>query len=331
MNDKTSKCFDSSPGLLLKLIDVNVDIIGADEHGSLSIIDYDGDGDLDFLAGFYIPFLYNNRDGMFDRFPLCNLQETKGGWDSLRQGGFTIGDFNYDGKMDFVAGGVQGVVRLFINKYREFPPIKPEFTPPDIKIITDVDYDYTFITSDINEDNVYLFVDWGDGTESGWIGPFQSGEPVILNHTWMNRGAYLIKAKAKDIHGNEGAWARCPGWVSKPLIQIKKALLSQIYLELDANSPIVQEIKDNYESPPTGMLKNIDITIDNPNSDRNSDVMIMPFFMTLFAQMTGIIDPVLPQGSVTIHIPLFIGDISDPPFDDELFIVDGCVPFVSWT
>lgn len=332
LNDKTSNCFDNSPGLLLKLFNVDVDIIGACDHGSLSIIDYDGDGDLDFLAGYFNPFLYNNHDGMFDRFPICNLQETKDSWDSLRQGGFTTGDFNCDGKMDFVAGGVQGVVRLFINKYQEFPPIKPEVTPPGIEIITDVLYDYTFTVSDINEDDVYLFVDWGDGTESGWLGPFNSGEAVLLNHIWMNRGSYSIKSKAKDIHGNEGAWGAFGGWVSKPSIEIKKALLSQIYLELDPNSPIVQEIKENYESPPEGLLTNIDITIERPNSDQNSDVMIAPFFRTLFAQRTGIgsIEPVLPQGSVTIHIPLFIGDISENPFDDDLFIVDGWVPFISW-
>ncbi|MFO8077209.1 MAG: VCBS repeat-containing protein [Thermoplasmatota archaeon] len=334
LNDQTSTCFDTSSGILIKEINRNVDIIGSCEHGSLSIIDYDNDHDLDFLAGYYNPFLYNNHDEMFDRFPLCNLQESENSWDSLRQGGFATGDFNNDGNMDFIAGGVQGTVRLFINKYQEFPPIKPRITPPGIEISAGMDNEYMFTISDINEDDVFLYVDWGDGTETDWLGPFKSGEIVKLNHTWIDRGSYAIEAKAKDVHGNEGSWSTMKGWVSKQKIQMNVAVLSQIYLELDKESSMVQEIMDNYHSDPSGILTNIDITIKNPNSNLNNDVMIAPFFSTFFSQVTGIgsLEAVLPQTTVTIHIPVFWGRITDYPIDDEdVFIVDGWVPFVKWT
>jgi hypothetical protein len=39
-----------------------------------------------------------------------------------------------------------------------------------------------------------------------WIGPYNSGEAVNISHPWNKPGTYIIKAKAKDIHGNESDW-----------------------------------------------------------------------------------------------------------------------------
>ncbi len=47
------------------------------------------------------------------------------------------------------------------------------------------------------------WVEWGDGTHTGWIGPYPSGAHVATNHTWMERGSYAITAKAKDIYEAE--------------------------------------------------------------------------------------------------------------------------------
>jgi hypothetical protein len=66
---------------------------------------------------------------------------------------------------------------------------------------------YNFITTDHDEDNVYYFIDWGDGTNSSWIGPYSSGEQITKSHTWSTKGKYTVKAKAKDTNGYESDWA----------------------------------------------------------------------------------------------------------------------------
>ena len=43
----------------------------------------------------------------------------------------------------------------------------------------------------------YLF-DWGDGTNSGWIGPYNSGVIVNASHIWTEIGDYEIMVKAHD-------------------------------------------------------------------------------------------------------------------------------------
>jgi hypothetical protein len=67
-------------------------------------------------------------------------------------------------------------------------------------------YNYTFNSTDPENEDVYYFIEWGDGTYSGWIGPFPSGEEITCNHTWYYKGKYLVRAKAKDIYDQEGPW-----------------------------------------------------------------------------------------------------------------------------
>jgi predicted secreted protein len=85
------------------------------------------------------------------------------------------------------------------------PPKPPIITgPAQGKIKVETDYNFTAI--DPNNDDVYYFIDWGDQTNTSWIGPYQTGELIIESHTWTKKGDYTIKAKAKDIYGNESGW-----------------------------------------------------------------------------------------------------------------------------
>ncbi len=71
--------------------------------------------------------------------------------------------------------------------------------------------EYTYKLSSEDPDgagDVHYYVDWGDDTNSGWIGPYNSGEETTINHTWSSRGTYVVKAKAKDTGDVESDWGR---------------------------------------------------------------------------------------------------------------------------
>ncbi|MCK4416240.1 MAG: PKD domain-containing protein, partial [Thermoplasmatales archaeon] len=82
--------------------------------------------------------------------------------------------------------------------------------PPDISGPTDgepgVEYDYTFVTEDPEGDDIWLYIDWDDGTVEDWIGPYASGEEVIVSHEWSEGGLYEITAKSKDIW-DDSSWS----------------------------------------------------------------------------------------------------------------------------
>lgn len=85
------------------------------------------------------------------------------------------------------------------------PPDAPTISGPmSARIRRAVDYNFT--TSDPNGDEVFYFIDWGDDTNSSWVGPSASGETLIQSHTWAKRGTYTITAKARDCEGAESEW-----------------------------------------------------------------------------------------------------------------------------
>jgi PKD domain/Protein of unknown function (DUF1565) len=70
-----------------------------------------------------------------------------------------------------------------------------------------VEYTYTSRTFDPEGDPVYYLWDWGDGNNSGWLGPYNSGVTINIVHNWAVKGSYRIKVKAKDIYGKESSWS----------------------------------------------------------------------------------------------------------------------------
>ena len=53
---------------------------------------------------------------------------------------------------------------------------------------------------DIDGKDLYYMFDWGDGENSGWIGPYEPGEDVEVHawHRWEEPGDYTVKVKVKD-------------------------------------------------------------------------------------------------------------------------------------
>jgi hypothetical protein len=94
-------------------------------------------------------------------------------------------------------------------------PEKPNAPNGETNGKIDIEYTYTAVTTDRQGDNIYYLFDWGDNTDSGWLGPHTSGEQIQTSHIWTRKGAYLIKVKAKDIYDHESEWSE-PLPVSMP-------------------------------------------------------------------------------------------------------------------
>lgn len=70
------------------------------------------------------------------------------------------------------------------------------------------DYDFEAVTTTHNNLLLYYKWDWGDGTETDWMGRYESGEPCYASHTWKDRGKYIVRVKAKDSSGAESDWGK---------------------------------------------------------------------------------------------------------------------------
>jgi len=87
------------------------------------------------------------------------------------------------------------------------PPVTPpKPTGPTHGVINAV-YIFSTATTDPNGDQVYYWFDWGDGSNSGWLGPYTSGLTIASTHSWSELGTYYVKVKAKDINGATSDWS----------------------------------------------------------------------------------------------------------------------------
>jgi len=119
------------------------------------------------------------------------------------------------------------VDRIFVMELRDAVTNEPPATPgepsgPDAGII-DGEYEFTASTTDPEGNDIYYWFEWGDGTNSDWVGPYASGAPVTVTHIWSAAGVYEITVKAKDEFDAESGVspAHTITIVEGPILQIE--------------------------------------------------------------------------------------------------------------
>jgi hypothetical protein len=88
------------------------------------------------------------------------------------------------------------------------PPNVPTLTANSEEGVINKPFTVKVSTTDPNlKDKIEYFIDWGDGTNTGWFGPFDQNVEQSKSHTWGSTGYYTIKAKARDPQGAESDWS----------------------------------------------------------------------------------------------------------------------------
>ena len=107
------------------------------------------------------------------------------------------------------------------------PPEKPERPIGQTTGKKGEEYAYSTSTTDVDDNQIYYLFDWGDGTNSGWVGPYASGGPAEIAHSWTENGNYEIKVKAKDNIGAESEWS------DSLLVSMAKTRFNLVWIALD--------------------------------------------------------------------------------------------------
>ncbi len=93
----------------------------------------------------------------------------------------------------------------FLNHYSNTAPNAPTVSGPNSGK-TGGEYDYVLTTYDAEGNDVFYYIDWGDGTFVDWAGPYASEMEVTFSHIWDEESTYLIKSKARDAYNSESDW-----------------------------------------------------------------------------------------------------------------------------
>jgi hypothetical protein len=139
-----------------------------------------------------------------------------GHWTDVHGAGAQRSDFKTGDPDDYPHGhGPQGDAVRIYNYVRcvrgglsdNQAPEKPDKPDGPTSGDTGIQYPYSTSTSDPDGDQVYYWFDWGDNSNSGWLGPYDSGEECTASHTWTSQGNYKIRVKAKDTNGAQSQWS----------------------------------------------------------------------------------------------------------------------------
>jgi formylglycine-generating enzyme required for sulfatase activity len=99
------------------------------------------------------------------------------------------------------------IVRRNISGSENHAPITPNRPEGTTSGKPGTIYSYETAAVDPDGDQIYYWFNWGDESNSGWLGPYTSGIIINASHGWEAKGNYEIKVKAKDIHGLESDWS----------------------------------------------------------------------------------------------------------------------------
>ena len=82
------------------------------------------------------------------------------------------------------------------------PPETPLIEGPT-KCRPDIDYNYTFVSTDPDGDDIWYHLCWGDKEIIYIYGPFPSGEELTLSYNWTDKGTYPITCWARDVYDEQ--------------------------------------------------------------------------------------------------------------------------------
>ena len=203
-------------------------IINVDSIFSTSTIDPNGDS---------IYYLFDWGDGTFSKWlgPYTSGQtvEEEHAWSEIGEYEVKVrAKDTYNSQSDWSDA-------LIITIVEDEAPEIPEIAGPNI-VFGGREVEFSFKANDPEGHDIYFKIDWDDGEQIDWIGPYSSGETVVFSHTWYQKGEYYIKAWARDIFEKESG----QGWhrINVPLSKTRNVAFTNLFAKILSNRPILARV-----------------------------------------------------------------------------------------
>lgn len=121
-------------------------------------------------------------------------------------------------------------------------PIKPMKPSGNTQGKTSREYEYSTSAVDPDGDDIYYLFDWGDNTDSGWLGPYNSGQECTASNAWNEKGAFNIRVKAKDVYGFESEWSDSLSIIIPKSKEIQNSLMNWLLQRIELSFPLLKKI-----------------------------------------------------------------------------------------
>lgn len=121
---------------------------------------------------------------------------------TIKNGEIVYNSFNEEGESKVLLsvidndGSINSTKTIAIIIKPNNPPLKPTINAKS-EGITDILYDFTVLSYDIDNDDISYYINWGDGqnSKSQFV---KNGTEMIFQYSWNSSGIYTISVKAYD-------------------------------------------------------------------------------------------------------------------------------------
>jgi hypothetical protein len=124
--------------------------------------------------------------------PTINWDYSYGTWRAIIQGCLLFGD----------------PAQRLKSPHPSEPPATPDAPDAPPEWVQDIDCPIKVKTTDPENDPILYLFDWGDGTMSEWLGPYQSNQEVQVSHSYAELVEYQVRVRARDIWGSASDWSK---------------------------------------------------------------------------------------------------------------------------
>lgn len=102
--------------------------------------------------------------------------------------------------------GEADVWLLKVGSQNHFP-YKPSIVSGVDEGKTGTEYMFSAVATDLDDDMLWYQWNFGDGTISEWMGPYQSGEPCDVSHVWLSPNDFDVTVKVKDEQNAQSSYS----------------------------------------------------------------------------------------------------------------------------
>jgi rhodanese-related sulfurtransferase len=140
---------------------------------------------------------------------------------------YTLINNGFEGTIYNMLGGITAWKATGYPTIANQPPDPPEINGPS-KGKTGKEYQCTISSIDPEDNKIFYYINWSDGTNTTYTGPHSSGQEIIVNHTWSEKGDYIIQVKAWDFYQAESDWSKFEVSMSKNKNLISSEIIDNI-------------------------------------------------------------------------------------------------------
>ncbi|MBN2226210.1 MAG: hypothetical protein JW763_02480 [candidate division Zixibacteria bacterium] len=123
-------------------------------------------------------------------------------------GARVVPDLELSVSLTWLGGGELSIIATITNNEIDNEAPSTPTQPGGVSIgLVNTIYHFTTISVDPEGGYLHFRWDWGDGSQSDWLGPFESDKDCEATHQWISAGNFEVRVQARDEYLEESGWS----------------------------------------------------------------------------------------------------------------------------